>query len=340
MPAADRVVELRNLLQRLNHAYHALDAPEVSDAQYDRLLVELRDLEAQHPQLVTADSPTQRVGAAPLSAFASIRHRVPMLSLDNAFGEEDVREFDRRVRERLGGDPQVRYSAEPKLDGLAVSATYRDGLFEQGLTRGDGESGEDITQNLRTIPALPLKLQGTGFPRILEVRGEVFMPKARFECFNRDAAARGEKTFVNPRNAAAGSLRQLDARITAQRPLDLFIYGTGYVEDGALPGTHGETLNVLRRWGFKICPQSRILDSIDACLDFYRDIGGQRADLSYQIDGVVYKVDEIELRRRLGFVARAPRWALAHKYPAEEEITTVRDIEFQVGRTGALTPVA
>jgi DNA ligase (NAD+) len=337
---AARAAELRELLHRYNYAYHALDAPEVSDAYYDRLLAELRDLEAAYPVLVSADSPTQRVGAAPLASFASVRHRLPMLSLDNAFSEQDVREFDRRVRERLGGVPKVRYSAEPKLDGLAVSVTYRDGLLQTGATRGDGESGEDITQNLRTIAALPLKLRGKGFPRVLEVRGEVFMPKDRFERFNAEAAARGEKTFVNPRNAAAGSLRQLDARITAQRPLDIFVYGTGFIEDGTLPDTHGDTMRALRQWGFKVCPQSKIVDSIDECLEFFGDIGERRAKLPYQIDGVVYKVDDFELRRRLGFIARAPRWAVAHKYPAEEEITTVRDIEFQVGRTGALTPVA
>ena len=338
--AAAKVESLRELLHRYNHAYHALDAPEVSDAQYDSLLEQLRVLEQQHPDLITPDSPTQRVGAAPLAAFGAVRHRLPMLSLDNAFSEEVVRDFDRRVNERLGITGPVRYSAEPKLDGLAVSATYEDGRFVRGATRGDGETGEDITQNLRTIAALPLKLRGSGHPRVLEVRGEVFMPKARFEKFNTAAAARGEKTFVNPRNAAAGSLRQLDARITAQRPLDIFIYGTGHVEEGELPQTHGETLQSLRSWGFKICPESRIVDSIEECLRFFADIGARREALPYQIDGVVYKVDDFELRRRLGFVARAPRWAIAHKFPAEEETTVVREIEFQVGRTGALTPVA
>ena len=338
-PAA-RIRTLRDQVEHYNYAYHALDNPEVSDAQYDSLLQQLRDLEQQHPELITADSPTQRVGASPLAAFGEIKHRVPMLSLDNAFSDTVVRDFDRRVRERLKESGPLRYSAEPKLDGLAVSATYADGIFVQGATRGDGGTGEDITQNLRTIAALPLKLRGSGIPSVLEVRGEVFMPKERFERFNAQAATRGEKVFVNPRNAAAGSLRQLDARITAQRPLDIFIYGTGFVQDGALPLTHGETLQQLRQWGFKVCPQSRIVDSIDDCLRFYEDIGAQRASLPYQIDGVVYKVDDFALRRRLGFVARAPRWAIAHKFPAEEEITVIRDIEFQVGRTGALTPVA
>ncbi|MFO1465778.1 MAG: NAD-dependent DNA ligase LigA [Steroidobacteraceae bacterium] len=334
-----RVEELRELLHRYNHAYHALDAPEVSDAEYDARLEELRSLEQQHPDLITPDSPTQRVGASPLPSFGEVKHRVPMLSLDNAFEEAVVRDFDRRVRERLRSEP-LRYSAEPKLDGLAVSATYERGRFVLGATRGDGETGEDITQNLRTIAALPLKLRGRDFPRVLEVRGEVFMPKARFERFNAQALTRGEKTFVNPRNAAAGSLRQLDARITAQRPLDIFIYGTGYVEGGELPGTHEGLLDALRGWGFKVCPETRIVDSIDACLSYFADIGGRRESLAYQIDGVVYKIDDLDQRRRLGFIARAPRWAIAHKYPAEEETTVVKDIEFQVGRTGALTPVA
>jgi DNA ligase (NAD+) len=339
--AASRAATLRELLDRYNYRYHALDDPEVPDAEYDRLMVELRDIETEYPQLLTKDSPTQRVGAAPVAAFGTIRHRIAMLSLDNAFSEEEVRDFDRRIRERLESDKPIRYSAEPKLDGLAFSALYENGSFAQGATRGDGETGEDITQNLRTIKALPLKLQNAAqAPRMLEVRGEVFMPLAGFERFNKEAIARGEKPYVNPRNAAAGSLRQLDARMTAARPLDLFIYGIGYVEGGKLPTKHGELLQRLRHWGFKICPQSKVVDSIDACLEYYRDIGAARAKLSYQIDGVVYKVDDMELQRQLGFVSRAPRWAIAHKFPAEEALTTVREIEFQVGRTGALTPVA
>jgi DNA ligase (NAD+) len=341
-PAA-RAAQLRELLERYNHRYHALDDPEVPDAEYDRLMLELRDLEAKHPELLTPDSPTQRVGAAPVAAFGAIRHRVPMLSLDNAFTEEEVRDFDRRIQERLEHDGPIRYSAEPKLDGLAFSALYQEGRFVQGATRGDGETGEDITQNLKTIAALPLRLRAADappVPRLLEVRGEVFMPLAGFARFNAEAVARGEKPYVNPRNAAAGSLRQLDARMTAARPLDLFIYGVGHVEGGVLPAHHGEMLGLLRRWGFKICGQSRIVDSIDGCLAYYHDMGLARATLPYQIDGVVYKVDAVELQQRLGFISRAPRWALAHKFPAEEALTTVREIEFQVGRTGALTPVA
>jgi DNA ligase (NAD+) len=338
--AAGRAAELRELLDRYNYRYHALDDPEVPDAQYDRLLSELRIIESEYPALVTPNSPTQRVGAAPVAAFGAVHHRLAMLSLDNAFSEEEVRDFDRRVRERLERDDPVRYSAEPKLDGLAISALYEDGVFVQGATRGDGETGEDVTGNLKTIGALPLSLRTTEAPRLLEVRGEVFMPLAGFDRYNREALARGEKAYVNPRNAAAGSLRQLDARMTAARPLDLFIYGVGYVEGGELPLHHSQVLQLLRRWGFKICPQATLVESIEGCLAYYRDMGSARATLPYQIDGVVYKVDDIVLQRRLGFVSRAPRWALAHKFPAEEALTTVREIEFQVGRTGALTPVA
>jgi DNA ligase (NAD+) len=337
--AAARVHELRETLERYNYRYHALDDPEVPDAEYDRLMLELRALETQYPKFLTPDSPTQRVGAAPVAAFGAVKHRLAMLSLDNAFSEDDVRDFDRRIRERIGRE-EIRYSAEPKLDGLAISARYENGVFVQGATRGDGETGEDITQNLRTIKALPLKLRTDRPPSVLEVRGEVFMPLAGFKHFNQEAMARGDKSFVNPRNAAAGSLRQLDPRMTAARPLDLFIYGLGIVEGGELPARHSETLRALRHWGFKICPQSRVVAGADGCLDYYHEMGAQRPTLPYQIDGVVYKVDDLELQRQLGFVSRAPRWAVAHKFPAEEALTTVRDIEFQVGRTGALTPVA
>jgi DNA ligase (NAD+) len=338
--AAARVRELSEILERYNYRYHALDDPEVPDAEYDRLMLELRALETQHPQLLKPNSPTQRVGAAPVAVFGAVKHRIAMLSLDNAFSEEEVRDFDRRIRDRLGREEPVRYSAEPKLDGLAISARYEKGVFVQGATRGDGETGEDITQNLRTIQALPLKLRGGPLPRVLEVRGEVFMPLAGFKRFNDEAMERGEKIFVNPRNAAAGSLRQLDPKMTAARPLDLFIYGLGLVEGGKLPGLHSETLQALRHWGFKICPQSRVVEGAEGCLEYYREMGALRPTLKYQIDGVVYKVDDLELQRTLGFVSRAPRWAIAHKFPAEEALTTVRDIEFQVGRTGALTPVA
>jgi DNA ligase (NAD+) len=338
---AARAAELRSLLDRYNYRYHALDDPEVPDAEYDRLMVELRRIETEHPELITPDSPTMRVGAAPLAAFGTVHHRIAMLSLDNAFSEDEVRDFDRRVRERLGrGDEAVRYSAEPKLDGLAISARYENGSFAQGATRGDGETGEDITQNLRTIKALPLRLRGESVPPVLEVRGEVFMPLAGFTRFNEAALARGEKTLVNPRNAAAGSLRQLDPRLTAARPLDMFVYGIGNVDGANIPSSHSETLKRLREWGFKICPQSEVVESIEGCLRYYRRMGEMRAKLAYQIDGVVYKVDDVDLQKQLGFVSRAPRWAIAHKFPAEEALSVVRGIEFQVGRTGALTPVA
>ena len=338
--AAARAAQLKDLLERYNYRYHALDDPEVPDAEYDRLLVELRGIERQHPDLVTPDSPSQRVGAAPIGAFGAVPHRVAMLSLDNAFSEDDVRAFDRRIRERLEVAGPIRYSAEPKLDGLAISARYEAGAFVQGATRGDGVTGEDVTQNLRTIKALPLKLRAEAPPRVLEVRGEVFMPLAGFKRFNAEATSRGERTLVNPRNAAAGSLRQLDPKMTAARPLDLFIYGVGIVDGGDLPARHSAALLALRRWGFKICPQSKLVEGVEGCLDYYREMGALRPTLPYQIDGVVYKIDDLERQRQMGFVARAPRWAVAHKFPAEEALTTVRGIEFQVGRTGALTPVA
>ncbi|HEX3847411.1 MAG TPA: NAD-dependent DNA ligase LigA, partial [Steroidobacteraceae bacterium] len=338
--AAARLADLKETLERYNYRYHALDDPEVPDAEYDRLMLELRGLEAQYPDLLTADSLTQRVGAAPVAAFGTVKHRLPMLSLDNAFSDEEVRDFDRRVRERLGREEPVRYSAEPKLDGLAVSARYEGGAYVQGATRGDGETGEDVTLNLKTLKALPMKLRGAHVPRVLEVRGEVFMPLAGFERFNKEALARDEKPYINPRNAAAGSLRQLDPRMTAARPLDIFIYALGVVEGGELPGRHSEVLKILRTFGFKICPQSRVVEGVEGLAEYYREIGAARSKLPYQIDGVVYKVDDLDLQRRLGFVSRAPRWAIAHKFPAEEALTTVRGIAFQVGRTGALTPVA
>ena len=338
--AVRRAAELRRLIDRYNHRYYALDDPEVPDAEYDQRLRELQALEARYPALVTADSPTQRVGTSPVAAFAEVRHRRPMLSLDNAFSDEEVRDFDRRVRGRLGTVPAVAYSVEPKLDGLAVNATYEDGVYTRAATRGDGEKGEDITANLRTIRSLPLRLHTRAPPRLLEVRGEVYMPLAGFRRLNEQAAARGEKTFVNPRNAAAGALRQLDPAVSASRPLDFFVYGIGDVEGEALAERQGELLETLRRFGFRICPHTRVVASIDDCLRYFQEIGAERHRLPFQIDGVVYKVDEFALQRRLGFVARAPRWAIAHKFPAEEAMTTVRGIEFQVGRTGALTPVA
>jgi len=336
------VESLREQIRHHNYQYHVLDDPDVPDAEYDRLVRKLQALEAENPELITPDSPTQRVGAEPVSEFGSIQHAIPMLSLDNAFSEEEVRDFHRRVTERLALsiDDDLSYSAEPKLDGAAVSLLYRDGQLVRGATRGDGSTGENITHNVRTIDTVPLILYGQGFPSTLEVRGEVYMPRAGFHAFNEQAAKKGEKTFVNPRNAAAGSLRQLDPRLTAERPLDFYVYSVGQVVGGLLPDRHSEILSQLQEWGFKVCPERKRVDGIDGCLAFYEDIGARRDSLSYDIDGVVYKVDRIAHQRELGFVSRAPRWAIAHKFPAEEELTVVRDIEFQVGRTGAMTPVA
>ncbi len=335
-----RVERLRAEIERHNRLYHVLDNPEIPDAAYDRLMAELRALEQQHPELVVPESPTQRVGGSPVPEFAEVRHQLPMLSLDNAFAREDVEAFDRRVRERLETDEQIGYACEPKLDGLAVSLTYRDGLLALGATRGDGTIGEDVTHNIRTIPTVPLRLSGLGWPDLLEVRGEVFMSSAGFDEMNRRANEKGEKLFVNPRNAAAGSLRQLDPRHTALRPLEIYFYAAGRAEGKSLPDLHSEILKTLRGWGLRTSPESRVVTGVEGLLGYYEDIGRRRSSLRYQIDGVVYKVNSIEQQRRLGFVARAPRWQIAHKFPAEEEMTTVRAIEWQVGRTGALTPVA
>jgi DNA ligase (NAD+) len=337
--AAAEIETLRRDIRHHNHRYYVLDDPEISDAEWDRLLLRLRALEAAHPELVTPDSPTQRVGAAPAEEFAEIRHRLPMLSLDNAFSDEDVVGFDRRARERLGRETQFEYSAEPKLDGLAIAVTYENGVLVRAATRGDGTTGEDVTANVRTIASLPLRLSGDA-PPLLEARGEVFMPIAGFERMNAEAARRGDKVFVNPRNAAAGSLRQLDPRITASRPLDLFFYSLGVVEGARLPKRHSEVLQRLRHWGLRVCPEARVVSGVSGCLDYYANIGARRAQLPYQIDGVVYKIDDLDAQRELGFVSRAPRWAVAHKFPADEALTVLKDVEFQVGRTGALTPVA
>jgi DNA ligase (NAD+) len=335
-----RVARLRAEIDRHNYRYHVLDDPEIPDAEYDRLLVELRRLEEEHPALVVPDSPTQRVGGAPVEGFAQVRHRLPMLSLENAFSPEDVVAFDRRVRERLETERAIRYACEPKLDGLAVSLTYRKGSLSLGATRGDGSVGEDVTHNIRTIQSVPLRLTGDSVPELLEVRGEVLISIPGFKEMNRIAMEKGEKTFVNPRNAAAGSLRQLDPRLAASRPLEIFFYGAGTVKGGELPAKHSEVLAALRNWGLRTSPEARVVEGVDGLLAYFDEIGRRRARLRYQIDGVVYKVDSLAEQRELGFVAKAPRWALAHKFPAEEEMTRVRAIEWQVGRTGALTPVA
>ncbi|MBD9484307.1 NAD-dependent DNA ligase LigA [Pseudomonas sp. PDM14] len=345
--AASRILELRSELDQHNYRYYVLDEPSIPDAEYDRLFRELQALEAEHPELVTPESPTQRVGGEALSAFGEVRHEVPMLSLGNAFEDEDLRAFDRSVQSGLGlqggdlfgGGVEVEYSCEPKLDGLAVSLLYRDGQLVRGATRGDGSTGEDITSNVRTIRNVPLKLQGEGWPQVLEVRGEVFMPKSGFEELNARQAEIGGKTFANPRNAAAGSLRQLDPKITASRPLEFCCYGVGQVS-GELPGTQVTMLQQLKSWGIPISRELKLAKGIEACFDYYRDIGERRMSLAYDIDGVVFKVNTIEDQQQLGFRARTPHWAIAHKFPAQEELTELLDVEFQVGRTGAVTPVA
>ena len=344
MPLPDIALEVQGLRDQLdawNYQYYVLDQPTVPDAEYDRCLRRLQTLEASHPELVTPDSPTQRVGATPLSQFDQIAHEIPMLSLDNAFDEQDMRDFNRRLLDRLGdGTEQLEYSCEPKLDGIAVSLLYRDGLLQRGATRGDGTTGEDITLNVRTIPSIPLRLRGEGYPALLEVRGEIYMPKAGFEQLNDRARAQGDKVFVNPRNAAAGSLRQLDARVTAQRPLEMCCYGVGLTEGGELPASHSRVLHCLQQWGLRINAESSVVRGIEACDDYYQALARRREDLAYDIDGIVFKVNDLALQQRLGFVSRAPRWAIARKFPAQEEMTRLLDVEFQVGRTGAITPVA
>ena len=337
--AAARIAALREQINHHNYRYYVLDEPEIPDAAFDRLLRELQGLEAQHPALITPDSPTQRVGAAPISEFGEVTHSMPMLSLGNAFGEDEVTAFDRRIREGLEL-AEVEYVAEPKLDGLAVSLRYEDGILVQAATRGDGVTGEDVTHNVRTIESIPLRLVGDGWPAILEVRGEIYMPKAGFAALNARARKKGEKEFANPRNAAAGSLRQLDPRITATRPLAIYCYGVGEVFDDVLPSQHDAVLKRLKTWGLRVSPEVRVVNGIQGLLDYYSGIAAKRDSLPYEIDGVVYKVNSLEQRETLGFVARAPRWAIAHKFPAQEEMTKVLDIEVQVGRTGAITPVA
>lgn len=330
---------LRELINNYNYCYYVIDNTKVPDSEYDRLMRDLEALEAQYPELVTPDSPSQRVGAEPLAALGKVTHEIPMLSLNNAFSEVELADFDRRVKERLGTDP-VEYAAELKLDGLAVSLLYQEGVLVQGATRGDGITGEDITHNVRTLPTVPLRLRGKEIPPLLEVRGEVYMPREQFAQLNRKQAAKGEKPFVNPRNAAAGSLRQLDPRITAGRRLAIFCYGVGKVDNGALAGRHSEILSQLGRWGLRIPPDLEVVKGFAGCLKYYQKVLERRDRLAYEIDGVVFKVDRLYQQRGLGFVARAPRWAIAYKFPAQEDLTQVVAIEVQVGRTGALTPVA
>jgi DNA ligase (NAD+) len=357
--AERRIGELRTEIARNDYRYYVLDDPELPDAEYDKLMIELRALEAQYPDLITPDSPTQRVSGEPVAAFGVVTHKVPMLSLDNAFTDEDLLAFDRRIHERLGSEAEadlatknlakkdlakkdLEYVAEPKLDGLAVTVIYRDGKLERAATRGDGVKGEDVTANVRTIHKVPHRLKGRP-PQVVEVRGEVFMPVKGFERMNRLLREQGEKVYINPRNSASGSLRQLDPRITAKRPLDMFFYALGTVEgSGAenLPPTQWGLLKAFEKWGLPICPDATVVKGAAGCLEYFREMARKRSSLSYQIDGVVYKLNRRADQERLGFVSRAPRWATAHKFPAEEATTTVQKIEFQVGRTGALTPVA
>ncbi|MBL1379148.1 NAD-dependent DNA ligase LigA [Zobellella iuensis] len=338
--AKARILALREQLDSYNYQYYVEDAPSVPDAEYDRLMRELVALEQAHPELLDPDSPSQKVGGAPVSAFPEVRHALPMLSLDNVFSDEELAAFEKRVMDRLGRAEPLDFCCEPKLDGLAVSLVYEQGRLVQAATRGDGSTGEGITENVRTIRAVPLKLKGEGWPVRLEVRGEVYMPRAGFENMNQAARAEGGKIFANPRNAAAGSLRQLDSRITARRPLAFYCYGVGLVEGEPLAGRHFDSLQRLKQWGLPVCPEIKRVQGKAGCQAFHDDILARRESLPYEIDGVVYKVDELALQQRLGFVARAPRWACAHKFPAQEELTRLLKVEFQVGRTGAITPVA
>jgi DNA ligase (NAD+) len=336
----EEIQALRTEIEHHNYLYHSLDAPEISDAEFDALFIRLKALEAENPEFITPESPTQRVGANPITAFSQVEHRMPMLSLDNAFSARELGEFDQRVRTRLDTVEPVSYSCEPKIDGVAVSLIYEDGVLIQGATRGDGSTGEDITANVRTIESIPLRMRGDDIPSLLEVRGEIYIPKSGFRQMNERAEAKGEKLFVNPRNAAAGSLRQLDAGLTAKRPLTMFCYSVGVSEGGTLPKRHSDILRMLGDWGFRINPAVQRVKGIDACVNYYNNILSSRSELAYEIDGVVFKVDDINLQDQLGLLTRTPRWAIAYKFPAEEASTLLEEVEFQVGRTGAITPVA
>lgn len=338
--ALSEIDNLRDQINHHNYLYHSLDAPEITDAEYDGLFKKLKHLESSYPETITLDSPTQRVGSEPLPGFTQVEHEIPMLSLDNAFSETDVLEFERRIKSRLESDQPVEFACEPKIDGVAVSLLYEDGKLVRGATRGDGATGEDVTANIRTIEAIPLKLLGKGYPSRLEVRGEVYMSRSGFHKINQAADAKGEKLFANPRNAAAGSLRQLDPKLTAQRKLIMFCYGFGLVEGGELPEKHSEILAKLGEWGLRINPLIKTVSGGDACNQYHARMQEVRDELDYEIDGVVFKVDAIALQKRLGLLSRTPRWAIAYKFPAEEGVTLLKDVEFQVGRTGAITPVA
>jgi DNA ligase (NAD+) len=339
-----RVQALHQLINQLNHQYYVLDEPTVPDVEYDRLLRELQALEVEFPELKTLDSPSQKVGGQALKSFSQVTHQVAMLSLDNVFSADEWQAFTKRVQDRLVSEKNIKFCAEPKLDGLAVSLRYEKGVLVQAATRGDGAVGENITENVRTIKSIPLKLTGEDFPDILEVRGEVFMPKASFDALNKAALKKGEKAFANPRNAAAGSLRQLDSKIAAKRNLSFYAYGVGYVEQASsqtlgeqwLENSHYQRLCQLKTLGIPMCPEVKLLTDSSQVASFYHHILQERDNLSYEIDGTVFKVDDIALQQKLGFVARAPRWATAYKFPAQEETTQLLDVDFQVGRTGAM----
>lgn len=337
-----RYQRLKSELNQHNHAYYVLDDPSIPDSDYDRLMRELQDIEQQYAELRTPDSPSQRVGGMALDSFSQVKHEVPMLSLDNAFSDIEMIDFERRIKDRinLNESQNITYACEPKLDGVAVSLIYERGLLIRGATRGDGSVGEDITANVRTIKSIPLRLQGEDLPELLEVRGEIYMPLAGFNQFNKKARETGEKPFVNPRNAAAGSLRQLDSKITATRPLEMCAYSVGQYQGNQKPDSHFAMLKLLGTLGFKINPHIKQVEGIKACEDYYQYLANLRDQLDYDIDGIVYKVNDFNLQQRLGFVAKAPRWAIARKFPAQEEMTKLLDVEFQVGRTGAVTPVA
>jgi DNA ligase (NAD+) len=335
-----QINSLKSVLEEHNYKYYVLDEPSIPDVEYDRLIRSLTQLEQQNPELITPDSPTQKVGGHALAGFTQVTHEVPMLSLDNAFDDAEFHAFNKRLQDRLKESHTFEFCCEPKLDGLAVSILYENGVLVQAATRGDGATGENITENVKTIRNIPLKLRGSGYPKRFEVRGEVFMNSAGFEKMNAQAKLNDEKVFVNPRNAAAGSLRQLDSKITAKRPLMFYAYSTGVVEEGELAQDHFEQLTQLTQWGIPMSPETKLVKGVDAALAYYQDIGERRTSLKYEIDGVVIKINNKALQQKLGFVARAPRWAIAFKFPAQEELTKLLDVEFQVGRTGAITPVA
>lgn len=335
-----KIAELRAQIDEHNYRYYVLDDPIISDAQFDSLFQELQQLEKSHPALITPESPTQRVGGAPLKMFKEVEHDVPMLSLENAFTEADIISFDQRLHEKLGQSTPIEYCCEPKLDGIAISLRYINGKLLQAATRGDGSTGEEITENIKTIKMIPLHLRGIDYPKLLDVRAEVFMSIKGFNILNEHAKKSGQKIFANPRNAAAGSLRQLDPRVTAGRPLEIYFYGVAQAKPDNLPDKHSDILQKIASWGLRVNPLIKVVEGTRGCMHYYQQLGVQRNKLSYEIDGVVYKVNSIKQQKKLGFVTRAPRFAIAHKFPAEEAYTLIDAVEFQVGRTGALTPVA